>query len=358
MKSSSTRAARIFAVILALGLIAALVSGCAGAAKNYYSEDSDYYGYDSAAMETAAAPAYAQPAAPAAEPMTAASDAPTSAAAGALADNQQANTPDYGGHKVIRTIAVRFETDVFETDYQALLDRANTLGGYIESSSIDGRKPETYRDSGRYAYLTFRIPSDKVDAFASNAKTLGTLVYYNENAEDITDRYFDSETRLDVLKIQLERLTSILTNSSELADIIELEREIADVTVQIEELTSELRRYDGLIGFSTVNVEIQELSLTAGPTREKTTGERINEGFTQTLYDVGTFFVDFAVWFVSALPILIILGVVALVVVLIVRSSMKKSKLRMQQAAAKRAEQGVSATDAKIPAPFPGDEKR
>lgn len=342
----------MFFALVALLLVAALVSGCAGSTKELNAagsnQEAEYFGYDSA-MTAVAAPAEA--------PMPDASAASMSPAGGELADKQQTNTPDYGGHKVIRTIAVRFETNAFDADYQALLDRASTLGGYVENSSVEGRKPDTYRDNGRYAYLTFRIPSDKTDAFASNAKTFGTLLYYNENAEDITDRYFDSETRLDVLKIQLERLTNILTASSELSDIIELEREIADVTLQIEELTSELRRYDGLIGFSTVSVEIQELSLTAGPTREKTTGERISDGFTKTLYDVGTFFVDFAVWFVSALPILVVLGVIAFAVVLIVRASLKKSRQRMLAAAQKRAEQGVSATDAKTPAPFPGDQK-
>lgn len=359
MKQNSARSKRFFALLLALALLTALASGCAGSSNAsadttvaYTKDHGESFDYVSAE----AAPEVPMPAAPVESPQT--------SAGGALTGVKEVNAPDYGGHKVIRTIAVRFETNVFDDDYQALLDRANTLGGYVETSSVEGRKPETYRDSGRYAYLTFRIPSDKVDSFATNAKTLGTLLYYNENAEDITDSYFDSQTRLEVLNIQLERLKSILTASSELSDIIELEREIADVTLQIEELTSELRRYDGLIGYSTVNVEIQELSLTAGPTPEKTTGERINEGFTQTLYDVATFFVDFAVWFVSALPVLVILGIIALIVVLIVRAGNKKSKQRMAQAAAKRAKQPqqdlANAPDSKVktktPAPFPGDE--
>jgi hypothetical protein len=243
----------------------------------------------------------------------------------------QTALPDYGGHKVIRTFSVSIETDAFDSDFNAITKSALDLGGYVQNSQVNGRKPEVYSDPGRYANLTLRIPADKADEFMEGVKGYGTLISANEQAEDVTDAYFDLETRLEVLHTQLERLKSILVTTDNLADIITLEKEIADVTLQIEQLTTEVRRYDGLISYATVTLSIEELRLNEGPAAEQTVWERIDRGFTDTLYGVGTFFVNLFVILVSALPVLVVFGVIALIVILCVRGSRKRKKKKEEK---------------------------
>ncbi len=232
--------------------------------------------------------------------------------------------PDYGGHKIIRTFSVSFETGTFDSDVAAIIQSVAELGGYVENSNVNGRKPEVYSDPGRYAYLTLRVPAEKVDGFVQNVKGYGSLLSANENAQDVTESYFDLDTRLEVLRAQLDRLKSILVTTDNLADIIALETEISNVTLQIEQLTTELRRYDGLISYATVNVTIEELRLNEGPAAQTSVGERIERGFTDTLYGVGTFFVNLFVFLVSALPALVVLGVIAVIVLLIIRAAKKR----------------------------------
>lgn len=242
----------------------------------------------------------------------------------------QSGMPDYGGHKIIRTFSVSFETDTFDSDLASIVKSTADAGGYVETSMVNGRKPTAYSDPGRNAYLTLRVPAEKADAFVQGMQGYGTLLSSNESAQDVSEAYFDLDTRLEVLRAQLERLKSILVSTDNLADIISLENAIADVTLQIEQLTTELRRYDGLIGYATVNMNISELRLNEGPAAQLTVGERISRGFKDTLYGVGTFFVNLFVFLVSALPVLMVLGVVAVIVILIVRAAKKRKHKKVK----------------------------
>ena len=139
----------------------------------------------------------------------------------------------YGGRKVILTYEIRLETDAFDSLLTALKERLKTAGGYLQSSYIDGKKPEVYGDSGRTATLSLRVPAAGAEAFFSDVKTMGTVRSEQAYTDDVTAEYFDSETRLEVLKVQLERLKNILVETDNLADVITLETEIARVTMEI-----------------------------------------------------------------------------------------------------------------------------
>lgn len=235
------------------------------------------------------------------------------------AENGAAAADQYGGHKVIATYHLELQTDDFDTHHAMLLAKAQELGGYAQDVSVSGTKPQTYHDWGRNANFTFRIPSDKVEKFVDYAGGTGEVTYSSKTTEDVTLAYYDSETRLAVLETQLERLQSILTESQTLADIIELERAIGEVTIEIEQMTTQLRRYDDLIDYSTVTIYMAEERLTTGPAATKTVGERISDGFTSNLSGVGVFFEDAFVWFISSLPVLVLLAVAALALWLLIR---------------------------------------
>ncbi len=234
----------------------------------------------------------------------------------------------YGGRKVILTYEASLETDEFDAVMDALEQRLAVVGGYVQNSYVDGKKPEAYGDRGRTASLTLRVPADQAERFYTDVKALGTLLSEHAYGDDVTAEYFDRETRLEVLEIQLERLKNILVQTDNLADVLALEAEIARVTLEIEELTGELRRYDALIDYATVVITLRETSLREGPAAAKSVGERIAEGFSDSLHGVGAFFVDVFVWLVSSLPVLAVLGIAVLAVVLLIRGMVKRGRAR------------------------------
>lgn len=295
-------------------LVLMLLSGCAASSSSMKAktEESYNYAYDTAAAEE---PAY-EPAMTTAEP---------EGAAGGF-DAGEAD-PNYGNHKIITTYTFEMRTDEFDAHFKQLQDKAVQLGGYIQSSSVSGTKPVTYSDYGRTANLTFRIPTAKAKEFVDFTQGTGEITYSNCDTDDITLNYFDTETRLGVLRDQLDRLKEILKTTSKMEDLVELEKAISETTLEIEQYTTQLRRYDDLVDYTTVHVNINENRLTKGPAAKESMGERMSTGIAESFAAVGVFLENALVGIVCAIPVLLVIAVLAAVIVLIVKL-IKKGKAK------------------------------
>lgn len=311
---------KIWTLLLSSLLIVLLLAGCAGSLNNTQDKGtSSWDGAPAISPETEAAVDYAG----------------QGVGVGEVYDSLQGKTLEelYGGRKVILNYTITLQTNDFDGVLAAIEQRLAEQGGYAQSSSIEGKKPSVYGDAGRNARLVLRVPAERADAFVKGVETLGTLLSSYTNSDDITDAYFDTDSRLGVLKIELERLQAILVQTDNLADIITLESRISEVMLEIEQLTGTLKKYDALVAYTTVDLYLNEESLKEGPAGEKTAGDRISEGFMDSLYGVGTFFTNLFVWFVSALPVLILVAILAAFVILIVRACAKRSAKRRAKAA-------------------------
>jgi hypothetical protein len=103
------------------------------------------------------------------------------------------------------------------------------------------------------------------------------------------------------------RFLSLLETSARLEDILELERELADVRYEIESYTTYLNDLDNKVKYSTVYLDIREVfEINEIEEVPVTFSERISSGFTKSLNGVIDGFGDFIVWFVGNLPALVI----------------------------------------------------
>ena len=113
-------------------------------------------------------------------------------------------------------------------------------------------------------------------------------------------------------------------SAKEVSDLIEIESAIADAQYYIDRYTSQLKSYDGKVDYSTVSVNVKEVRVTE--MKQVTLGQRISEGFQDSLEAGMEFLEDMVIFLVSALPWLIAVGAAALVVRLIVRKVRKNRK--------------------------------
>lgn len=231
----------------------------------------------------------------------------------------------YESRKIIRNYDINITTDDFDTLINYINTKTSELGGYTLESNLSGQKPEAYGDSGRRLDITLRIPAEKASEFVSGVEELGELNSLRDYTDDVTDEYYDVDTRLSVLNEQLERLRAIMVETSELSDIIALEDRISQVMLEIESLTGTLKRYDALIDYTTVYIYVRETNSITGPAASKTVGERISSGFTESLNGVGVFFVNLFVWFVSNLPTIFVVAIIVTVVIIIARPIRKRA---------------------------------
>jgi hypothetical protein len=242
--------------------------------------------------------------------------------------NSNVNTNSVSSNrKLIRRIQMSAETLLFDKAMDAIMEEVNRLGGYSESSDIYERG--YYNSDSRYASLTLRIPSNKVEQLLSLVGENTNILSKKETTEDVTLSYVDTQARVKSLEIQQERLLDLLVEADSLENIITLEQRLSEVRYELEEYASRLRSYDNLVEFATLKLEISEVNKIT-PIETKGILNRMGTGISKSLGNVYNGIINFIVWLVVNLPYIIIWSVVILVSIIIAKKIDKKKKVGIQ----------------------------
>lgn len=309
--------------LFAISLVAILLlAGCGGGSKtaedsqapasgatsdyeggNYLPDRENYWDMDSA--ETAPS-----------EPMP----APPTPAGGSEPSSVYQNP----GAKLIRRAELNIQTEQFDQSLEALNQLVNNCGGYFESANLygGGRRDAYATRSGEYVV---RIPAQQYNLFLSSTGDLGYVNSKTESSEDVGTQYYDTETRLKTQRTKQERLLALLERAETMEDIISLENALSDVEYQIEMYSSDLRRYDALINFSTFRIylnEVRQITEEVGETASL--GQRMAAGFQASFRDLGQGFQDLLVWVSYNLFLTAVLIGVAVAAVVVGKRELKK----------------------------------
>lgn len=165
-----------------------------------------------------------------------------------------ASTRTADSAKIIYTANLTLETRDYDTARAALDAALSDADGYMESSS-----EYTNTDSTRSVSLTLRVPQDRYKSFLAAAAQSGSVTYQNQQAEDITTRYMDTEARLASLTAQRTRLQELQAQADTLADLLEIESSLSDVQYQIESWQSQLDWYSNQVSCCTVYITLNEV---------------------------------------------------------------------------------------------------
>ena len=226
--------------------------------------------------------------------------------------------------KLIRNVNLSLQTKEFDTVLDNMSQKVKDLGGYIQDSSVWGSSSDY--SSSRSASYTLRIPSDKLDEFIDVVETLGNVTYKNESVDDVTLRYVDVESHKKALETEQERLLALLEKAENVEDIITIENRLSDVRYELENYESQIRLLDNQIDYSTVYVDVSEVSRVTD-TGKQGFFEEVASRFSDSVYVVLMGLRGFAIGILGSLPILVVWGVILAVVVLLLRKFVfKKSK--------------------------------
>lgn len=231
------------------------------------------------------------------------------------------------GRKLIRAVSLSLETKEFDSVLTNLSTKTTELGGYIETSSVNGNSYSHH--STRYASYVIRIPADKLNEFVEVVSELGNVTQKNESVEDVTLRYIDVESHKKALKTEQERLLELLSKAENMEEILTIESKLSGIRYEIENYESQLKTMDNQIDYSTVSVYIDEVERVTD-TGEKGFFEEIKERFGNSLYIVARGIRGLIIGILGSLPILIVCGGVIAVVVIVVRKILKKRNMRKE----------------------------
>ena len=131
--------------------------------------------------------------------------------------------------KMVYTAEIEAETTDFDACTAALEDLVDKLGGYLEYASAD-----SYGDGSRSASYTVRVPAKEFRGFLKTVGEISHVTSQSRNADNISEMYYDTESRLETQKTKMERLQMLLAKAENMEDIIDLENAISETEYQIE----------------------------------------------------------------------------------------------------------------------------
>lgn len=231
--------------------------------------------------------------------------------------NSQAQTnspvPD---SKIIKNGTMDMETKDFTNTVNKVMDKAAECGGYVESSNITGTSINDQRTyQNRSANLKLRIPQQYFTKFLTDAGTIGNVIRSSTSSENVTYQYYDTQAHVKALSTEEDRLLELLKKTGELKDILELEKELANVRYQIENLTGTLKKMDNLVDYSTVQVTINEVQeIQSNKKAPVTLWDKVSSGFIESVKFMVSIFKDILIGAAYALPFIALAAIVFLVV--------------------------------------------
>ena len=284
---------RFYSFVTAAALTAAMLTGCGAADKGGAASSTASYDM---AVESAAE--YAAGAVVAEEN-------------GAI---QSSLSPQTGtDRKIVYTASMRMESTRFDDARAALLAAVEDCGGYLESTDQSG----SAKEGSRWVCYTVRVPAVKYTAFLEQAGQAGSVLNLNESAQDITLEYVDVQARLESLESKKARLEALADKAETTADLLEIENQLTEVQYQLESYTRQMKVMDNQVDYCTVDISLREVA-TLTPTGVSF-GERIADAFTGGWTAFAAFVQDAVVAIIYNLPLLIIFGILAAVLVPVLR---------------------------------------
>ncbi len=199
---------------------------------------------------------------------------------------------------LIRTGTASIEVDSVEQAVARLRELAVRLGGYVANASLAGGT-----DQVRSATLEIKVPSARFDALTGGLRPLGHVETVDVKAEDVGEEYVDVGAQLDNGRRLEARLVALADRqSSRLADLLSVERELARVRGEIDRAEGRLRYLRAHAATSTLTVTVHARAPIVG---DSPSANPIAEAFREAW----RIFVGVVAFFIAGLGVLVPLAV-------------------------------------------------
>ncbi len=232
--------------------------------------------------------------------------------------SSDASTTISTNRKIVKSASLDIDTKNYDAFITELKQKIEQYEGYIEQSQEYNYDNTTDRD----ANMEVKIPAENFEEFVDGLAEIGTITSKTITSDDITDSYIDVESRIKALETEKETLLGILEKAQSLADVIELQDRISVVRTELESVKAQKQSYDAMVAYSEVHLNINEVERVVEV--DNTFFGEIKEKLMNNLYDLGDFFRELAINLIASSPYIAIIGVVAVVVIVIVKKARKR----------------------------------
>ncbi len=220
--------------------------------------------------------------------------------------------------KIIYTGSVALRTDDLDAAEKKLEAMVKQFNGYLGSASRSGTK-----GSQRSGSWTIRIPSTGYGSFVKAIATIGELESSSQEAQDVSEEFYDVQARLKNKKVEEARLVELLQKATgKLTEVLQVEKELSRIREEIEQIEGRLRFLTNQTDLSTITVTINEVKefRPAGPPSLSTDVQRT---FSESIGQMGDAARGLLLLVIALLPWAVLPGLV--VGYLLIRARKAKS---------------------------------
>lgn len=179
------------------------------------------------------------------------------------------------GQKVVKNAALTLTVTSVEQSAASIRAIAVGAGGQVTAENLttgSGGPPvpaSAPRRPGSFGTVTLDVPADGLDGVLDQVGKLGTVTARTASSKDVTATYVDTESRISTKKASIDRVRALMAQAKDVAQIVELEGQLAQRESDLESLQATLESLKKHVALSTVTVT---LSTDPAPTAEDNGG--------------------------------------------------------------------------------------
>lgn len=168
------------------------------------------------------------------------------------------STADAADRKIIRNADITIEVSSTTDAQHRVTSIAEAHGGFVVTSEAKQRESNDPAQRTLDIKLVVRIPSNQFGvAFDEIKRLAGNTPEEQVKSQDVTEDFIDLEARIKTQKALEIQFLEIMRQATKIADALEVQRQIADVRTEIEQLEGRKRFLENRSSLSTINVNIR-----------------------------------------------------------------------------------------------------
>ena len=250
-----------------------------------------------------------------------------------LSDAVKADTTaEAADRKIIRNADITLEVASTSEAQHRVTSIAEAHGGFVVTSEAKQRESANPAHRATDFKLVVRVPANQFGVALDKIKKLATNVPEEKaTGQDVTEEFIDLEARIKTQKALEAQFLGIMRQANKVVDALEVQRQIAGVRTEIEQLEGRKRFIENRASLATITVNIQAPK----PVLVTTTtgfGHSLREAVSESVEVASGMIVFFIRFVIVMLPVLLFVG---LPTTLVLRYFVRRSKrVRLAQALA------------------------
>lgn len=255
-------------------------------------------------------------------------------------DKTNSNNIKLVDEKLIYKCSIEIETLDFDKSYDELQKLMNKfqciIGSEQFSNSGNSLLNDEYNSSINNGYkesksdtIVIRVPSKKYKEFINSIGNIGNVLHKETSVDNITTDYYDTTAQVDGLEVQLNTLKDIMKQTKNVNELITLNKEIADLQNQINQLKTRLRTMDADVAYSYVTIELKEVveyTVDEKPQKQNTFIDRLKKQCSDTWKGFLKFLEVLLFTIIALLPTIVVLGIIWIIIRITCRNKIKAWK--------------------------------